>query len=427
MRRLIRVARVVRKIGLIATYKLIIRKLLGRNYSDGASDFQLKMESLENFLDPKFRYQLVQKSPYQVTFVIPEIREQIFYGGYLAFLGFLNKANDEGLNCRVVLFNQSIESAKSEIDVILKKDTSSIFRILGSVDIDSFVSSRVCFNPEEIVVTYNAHITHFLDELSRNRRLRNVFLFQEDERIFFPNGSMRSAIESTYKLDFFPIYSSPLLKEEIEKQFESRSTSNAMSECFTNPILLNQPILSSSISNEKTLIIYARPEAHASRNLTELALLGARKFMESMPRRERSSWKIIGIGGSKKERMALSQDIEIQMLGKLNLEEYAKILAGAKVGLSLMYAPHPSIPPFEFVSFGIPTVTNHMGNRTKQWYSDTSNLFFTCDATVGDIAKNLENASNFSGVPRIPKLPKSYQESLSHINFSKIRESLSLS
>jgi hypothetical protein len=422
-----RLFKLTKSIGLYATFRIVLNRYFGVGRTPKANNFYFNLDSLSNFLNPKFSFKIDNVSPYDVTFVIPEIREDIFYGGYLAFLGFLNKASEEGLTCRIVLFNQNSKLAKSEIVKITSKDTSQIFQILNEVDIGSFITNTIQFNEHEIVVTYNAHITNFLDQLSKQRMKKNVFLFQEDERIFFPNGSIRASIEQTYKGEFFPVYSSPLLKNEIEKEIRFDKKLQSDSLCFINPILLPSSNEIATSNNKKRLIIYARPESHASRNLTEIAFLGALRFMESQSRKERDSWELIGVGGNSREVIKLSDEIMVQMLGKLTLQEYSNELAKSSLGLSLMYAPHPSIPPFEFTSFGIPTVTNSMTHRTPMWYQETSNLFFVCDFSIESISEQLRQASIFQETKRPPVFPKSYSESLSHFSFKDIDSQLSLS
>ena len=388
-------------------------------------NFHHNLESIRNFLEPKFKFRVKKHSKYDFSFVIPEIREEIFYGGYLAFLGFLNKARLEGLNCRIVLFNQDVNSAIGEVKKIRQKDSSTIFDALDDTDFDSFFNNIIDFNETEMVLGYNAQIMYFLDELSQIRQKRNIFLFQEDERIFFPNGSIRMLVEETYRRDFFPIYSSPLLKSEIEAVFPERLANTSLSSSFVNPIIIEVPQNTTPIGSKKRLIIYARPEAHASRNLTELAFLGALEFMQSLPRSERKNWEIIGVGGNYKGQIKLSHEISVNMLGKLTLSEYALELSRSTLGLSLMYAPHPSIPPFEFVSFGVPTVTNILGYRTQDSYIEVSNLFFPCRNSVTDISQQLNLALKFSGTPKVPVFHKSYSEALSHIDFNVIDRLLS--
>lgn len=49
--------------------------------------------------------------------------------------------------------------------------------------------------------------------------------------------------------------------------------------------------------------------------------------------------------------------------GKLDLEEYARILTESSVGLSLMISPHPSYPPLEMAHYGIRVLTNCWGGK----------------------------------------------------------------
>jgi hypothetical protein len=50
--------------------------------------------------------------------------------------------------------------------------------------------------------------------------------------------------------------------------------------------------------------------------------------------------------------------VTLRSVGKLSLDEYAAMLRGTAVGLSLMASPHPSYPPLEMAHFGVLTITN---------------------------------------------------------------------
>ena len=57
-------------------------------------------------------------------------------------------------------------------------------------------------------------------------------------------------------------------------------------------------------------------------------------------------------------------------MGKLSIEEYAKILQESYAGISLMVSPHPSYPPLEMSVFDVKVITNSYGNKNISDFSE---------------------------------------------------------
>ena len=75
-----------------------------------------------------------------------------------------------------------------------------------------------------------------------------------------------------------------------------------------------------------------------------------------------ASFQFLGVGDVE-GTTALAGGNTLRCLGKLHLEEYRILLARARVGLSLMLAPHPSYPPLEMAYSGLRVVTNDYSSR----------------------------------------------------------------
>ena len=115
------------------------------------------------------------------------------------------------------------------------------------------------------------------------------------------------------------------------------------------------------------LLCYARPEAHAARNLFEVVILSVRKAIERgyIDR----SWNILGVGSLQDiDAIDLGGGCSMNIKSKLSLEDYTRLLQEYDVGLSLMWAPHPSVVPFEMAASGIVSVTNTFVNRPASWF-----------------------------------------------------------
>ena len=100
----------------------------------------------------------------------------------------------------------------------------------------------------------------------------------------------------------------------------------------------------------------------------------------------------------------------MKSLGKLSLEDYAKMLRTSAVGLSLMASPHPSYPPLEMSHFGLRTITNSYAN--KDLSTSHPNILSIEDVAPDTIADALAQACHgFEADPDRGWLASSYRPS----------------
>jgi hypothetical protein len=143
---------------------------------------------------------------------------------------------------------------------------------------------------------------------------------------------------------------------------------------------------------ERRILFYARPEAHASRNLFELGLMALAELARS-PGFDRDKWKFYGmgsIGGATKVRLA--PDVSMEMLPKTDLQTYTERLPSHDIGLSLMLTPHPSLVPLEMASAGMWTVTNTFENKTAEALKTISTNLIAVEPTLEGVLAGLNRA-----------------------------------
>jgi hypothetical protein len=63
--------------------------------------------------------------------------------------------------------------------------------------------------------------------------------------------------------------------------------------------------------------------------------------------------------------IVLPRDVKPRLMQNLPWTEYAALIRGVDVGLSLMYTPHPSYPPLDVAACGGVAVTNQFGRKTS--------------------------------------------------------------
>jgi hypothetical protein len=142
---------------------------------------------------------------------------------------------------------------------------------------------------------------------------------------------------------------------------------------------------------ERTLVLYARPEAHAARNLYEIAELSLRELCRSGRLDER--WNILGMGClTELPPIELGRGRSLTFLRKLPEAEYVESMGRLDIGLSLMYAPHPSAVPFEFATTGALVVTNTFENRSAQFLRNISANIIPCEPSIAGVTDALHHA-----------------------------------
>jgi hypothetical protein len=162
---------------------------------------------------------------------------------------------------------------------------------------------------------------------------------------------------------------------------------------FRNAITPVRPVGTQEMARRRVrkLLFYSRPEAHNSRNLFEIGVLGLCRAIEGGC--FAGEWEFHGIGAlGSNQRMKLARGKHIELLPRMSLEEYQKLLGSYDLGLSLMYSPHPSLVPIEMAAAGMLTVTNCLFNKTESELQAISTNFVVTEATVEGVEQGLKQA-----------------------------------
>lgn len=112
------------------------------------------------------------------------------------------------------------------------------------------------------------------------------------------------------------------------------------------------------VAREDALLFYARRNPRNAFDIGRLALATlCRKHPDIAGR-----YRFVGVGDTT-GTFEIGRDVRLTCLGKLSMDAYRAWLARARVGLSLMLAPHPSYPPLEMAYNGLRVVTNDFETR----------------------------------------------------------------
>ena len=349
------------------------------------------------------RWMVSDDAPRRINVLIPTIDLRHFFGGYIAKLNLARRLLDAGERVRIVTvdpvgalppdYRAQLESYSGlaglfeRAEVVFGREASEI-EVSAA---DRFVAST----------WWTAHIAH-----AATRQLggdRFLYLIQEYEPFTFPMGSYAALADESYTFPHVALFSSELLREyfrchRLGVYAEGGSAGDALSRSFENAIsdVPRPEAADLRRSFPKRLLFYARPEAHAARNMFELGVLALSRALESGA--FSGGWELHGIGTVEKGRhLALGGGATLELLPRADQRSYADVLRDHDVGLALMYTPHPSLVPMEMASAGMLTVTNSFETKTAGALADISTNLITVEPTVTAIAEGLREASRAVG------------------------------
>lgn len=188
-----------------------------------------------------------------------------------------------------------------------------------------------------------------------------VYFIQDYEPGFYPWSTRYLLADSTYRSDRkqIAVFNSKLLYE-----FFKENKYSFFREYAFEPVLnagLKKVLLENNqkiIKKKKQILVYGRPSV--DRNAFTLLVSSLRKFVEQMEDAE--SWSFLS-AGEYHDKVDLGNGCCLTSVGKVTIEEYAKLMMESYAGISLMSSPHPSYPPLEMSEFGVQVITNTYANK----------------------------------------------------------------
>jgi glycosyltransferase involved in cell wall biosynthesis len=334
--------------------------------------------------------------PKRVNLLLAMIDFKYVFGGYLGMFNLALRLAREGYPTRIILHERTewdmaewrrqirkypgITSLFDEVEVIARFDRSV----------------PVPVNPRDRFIATNCWAAHIANNTVQTlEETRFLFMIQEYEPYFLPMNSISALFRQAYSFPQLALFSTELLsdffrQERIGVFAEAAGEADAM--VFSNAIQKFQPKRESLMRQERRLLVYARPEEHAARNLFELGMIALARLARD-PRVDLSKWSFHGIGSiDRSYSLELAPGIPLQLLPKTSLQEYIDMMPRFDVGLSLMLTPHPSLVPLEMASAGMWAVTNTFANKTAEALRRISTNLIGVEPTVDAIVDGLVNA-----------------------------------
>lgn len=346
----------------------------------------------------------------RVNMFLPELQLGTFFGGYHSKISLISRLAQRGVRTRLILVDQP------------SVDYEGVARIVGafpeleaglmSAEIEACGSrgSPLTLGPRDALLATTWWSAHIVDDLRRrlNRR-RFLYFIQEFEPFTFELGTNYRGAEMTYDFPHDAIFSTELLRDYFAHAgagvFGPRAADDAEALVFRNPITgLKDVRRRPRAERRPRLLFYARPQAHAGRNMYEFGVAALRRAVEALGP-ELDGWELVGVGASEAASVKLGGERRLKLMSKLDAAGYRDMLASSDVGMALMYTPHPSLVPLEMAAAGLVTVTNACMTKTRTAFADVSDLITVAEPDVVDIAQGLIGAVRRVNAGPVPHNP----------------------
>lgn len=338
-------------------------------------------------------------APRRINILIPEIHFARFYGGYIAKFHLARKLHENGYRVRVITVDQCLYDPET-----WRKEIAAYS---GLEDIFDHIEVQCCFerkhqvtvSPDDRFIAttwWTAYIANAAVEQLGIERF--IYLIQEYEPFTFPMGSYYALANASYDFPHVAFYSTKLLQDYFVKHnvgylHNGGANDQERFSYFENSIVRYEDnnIHDGVGEGVCRLLFYARPEAHAARNMFEIGYMALCRAIDEGSF-DHARFEFHGIGSSHGD-IPLPRGHKLTMLGKFGLSEYKQRLRDYDLGLALMYTPHPSLLPLEMAAAGMCVVTNSCMNKTSKELSQISSNLLTASPTIAGVVEQLDRAS----------------------------------
>ncbi|MCW6536559.1 hypothetical protein [Sphingomonas lycopersici] len=327
----------------------------------------------------------------RLNLVIPSIAPSAAFGGVLTGLDlYLRLVAATGARARIILDDFDLAPDRSVVDAASRRVGVDPARIAIAPRRDD--RPAVSVGARDIFIAYNWWTVLNIRELvaaqaaaAGGRAAPYLYICQDFEPGFYPFSSTHLVAWRALKGEgqWWAIYNSSELAAYVgalgiapAEQFVIEPTLSAALRPF---------LPDGAAPRERRMLVYGRPGV--PRNCFPAVIAGLRAWAGSYA--HAAQWDVVSAGAPHRP-LALGNGIELRAAGKLSLEDYAAMLRGTAVGLSLMASPHPSYPPLEMAHFGVLTVTSDYAFKSLGAAHD--NIVALDDIRADSIAAALADA-----------------------------------
>jgi len=325
--------------------------------------------------------------PPTVWIILPFLNSDIMFGGFTAILEFIESLIRRSV--RIGIFFR--EAPQSSISYY--KYRSPNRPLSKAIDQMAKYSPIDCAGPfefgyDDLFVCYSTWDSLWGIQFARKTRFgKAIFWIQEFEAIFHPFDSLRAIMNSVYEYSHIGIFNSEFLRQYFHRNriglYREPLFLGNYSMSYEHVLQYMPPARQKAHSRGKIrrLLVYTRPEAHAARNLFEFAIIGLRQAI--LRGVFRGDWEFVGVGSlGGPYSVPLDSERNLEIVQKMPLEQYTEFIQDIDIGISLMYAPHPSLLPYELALTGAVVITNNFETRGPAYYSRYEGNIESFDLTI---------------------------------------------
>ena len=338
--------------------------------------------------------------PARLNVLIPALTREQLSGGPNTAVNLTYRLAEAGVPVRYISTDRPMET---DTEVLWQhfQTLTGIRRKLANVEL---VSAHDRGQPLEIgdadlflaTAWWTVHLIR--PALAQMRCGRFLYLIQDFEPALYAWSTTAALASETYGLDFQPIICGRLLADYLNEQKVGRFAEAE----FRARALAFEPAVDATrfhfdasrhTAARRTLLFYARPSA--PRNLFELGIVALKRAVErgAFPR---DSWELWCMG-EPLPPADLGDGVTVRCRPWAGYDEYARMLRGCDVGLSLMLSPHTSYPPLEMAACGATTVTNTFSVKTAGRLRRISENLVAVPPTVEGVTEGLLAAALRAG------------------------------
>jgi glycosyltransferase involved in cell wall biosynthesis len=333
----------------------------------------------------------------RVNVLVPTIDLAHFFGAYIGKFNLARRLAEHGLRVRIVAVDAT-RLPHTWRDQIRRYD--GLDSLLDKVEVE-FAPDRELLqlevNPRDTFVattSWTAHLAHrATQELDRERF---VFVIQEYDPLTYPVGTLGAITRQAYTFPHLAVFSTELLRDYFRIHrlgvfANGPEAGERDSVSFRNAITaVDPPTAEEMLAQPRSLLFYARPEAHAERNMFELGLMAMAAAIRDGSLE--GPWRFYGIGAMEPSSVRITESVSMEILPRQSQDEYRSLLREHSIGLSLMDTPHPSLVPLEMASAGMLVVTSTFENKTAESLRSISENLIPVEPTVDAVAAGLAEA-----------------------------------
>lgn len=335
-----------------------------------------------NALEPLRTFLLPAQSRRRVSIVTDSIAQGSLFGGVgtALIMGTL-LANRLGADLRIITRTEppvpdNVDHVLSVYGIKLQLEMQFCFAPAGQT------RQSIDLLPDETLLTTSWWTT--AATLAAVPAERIVYLLQEDERMFYPFGDDHLRCEQVLRNgQIRTVLNTRLLRDHFAADGFDNLRDHALhfEPAFPAQVFRPQP---KPAGARPRFVFYARPN-----NPRNLFCLGLEVIDDAVTQGilDPAVWDIVFVGKDIPD-VLLGGEHAPQRRENLGWRDYAELIGGADLGLSLMYTPHPSYPPLDLVASGAVVVTNRHG--IKQDLSRYSDNAICCDAHRAALLEGLK-------------------------------------